>query len=288
MEEKDDKTKLKKISRKKLRPSLVKVKKLRPILVKKEPYKRIKVGPQKISKNLVEERIPSGIRNLDPLIEGGIEKNSVNLLVGSSGTGKSIFSVQFLLEGIKNNENCLYITFEEKKKEVYMNMRDFGWDLEKLESQEKFLFLEYTPKKIKTMLDEGGGIIESIIFDKKIKRIVIDSISSFELLFDDGLKKRESSLSLFNLLRKWNCTSLLTYEGEALKGKEDVSKTLEFETDSIILLYFIRTNKERERFIEILKMRGTKHSRRIYPFSIEKRGIVISKHPCSKEIEKYI
>ena len=146
------------------------------------------------------------------------------------------------------------------------------------------IFLEYTPEKVNSMLEEGGGSIESIVIKEKIKRLVIDSITSFELLFDDDLKKREAALSLFNMLRKWGCTSLLTYEGDSLKDKAVASRTLEFESDSIILLYFIRTKNQRDRFLEVLKMRGTEHSRKIYAFSMDKHGIVLSKKPCSENI----
>lgn len=221
-----------------------------------------------------EIRVASGIKNLDRLIEGGFEKNSINLIVGDSGSGKSIFAVQFLIEGIKNKEKCLYITFEEQKEEFYKNMLDFGWDLKKLEEEGKFIFLEYTPEKVKTMLEEGGGTIESIILTKKVNRIVIDSITSFALLFEDDLKKREAALDLFHMLRKWECTSLLTYEEEP-EDKKTTSKTLEFESDSIISIYFKRIGKERERYIEIIKMRGTKHSRGIYALEIGKSGISI-------------
>lgn len=237
-----------------------------------------KRGRLDVIKEIVE-RVPTGIKNFDCLIEGGFEKNSINLLVGGSGSGKTILAVQFLIEGIKKGENCLYVTFEEKKEEFYNNMLEFGWNLKEIEKKGKFVFLEYMPEKVKTMLEEGGGIIESIILEKKIKRIVIDSITSFELLFEEEIEKREAALSLFHMLRKWNCTSLLTYEGDPSREKKADSRTLEFEADSIILLYFVREKKERKRYIEVLKMRGTKHSREIYPFSIEKSGIVIGTKP---------
>ncbi len=178
----------------------------------------------------------------------------------------------------------MYITFEEKKQEFYSNMLKFGWNLEQYEKQGKFVFLEYTPEKVKTMLEEGGGTIESIVLRKKVTRIVIDSITSFELLFEKDLKKREAALALFSMLRKWNSTTILTYEGDPFKDKKSTPRTLEFESDSIILFYFLRTKKDRERYIEILKMRGTRHSRRVYPFSIEKTGIMISKKPTSTKI----
>ena len=263
------------------RSPLIMVKKKKSKVIKKKTKKSsIKL---KINKN-DRERVPTGIPNFDGLIQGGFEKNSTNLIVGNSGSGKSIFSMQFLIEGIKKGENCLYITFEEKKKVFFVNMKEFGWDLKKLEQTGKFTFLEYTPEKVRTMLEEGGGAIESVVLRKKIKRIIIDSITSFELLFEKDLKKREASLTLFSMLRKWDCTSLLTYEGDPFIDRKASSHTLEFESDSIILLYFQRAKNQRERYIEVLKMRGTRHSRKIYPFSVEKQGIIIGKKAISGKI----
>jgi len=232
-----------------------------------------------------QERVATGIKNFDSLIEGGFEKNSTNLIVGSSGSGKTIFAVEFLIEGMKKGENCMYITFEEGKEEFYSNMLDFGWDLTKYEKEEKFFFLEYTPEKVRTMLEEGGGTIESVVLTKKIKRIVIDSITSFELLFEKELEKRESALSLFNMLSKWDCTALLTYEGTPAPEKKVTSRVLDFESDSIILLYFIREKKQRNRYLEVLKMRGTKHSLSIFPFTIEKEGIAVSEKTYEGELK---
>lgn len=223
------------------------------------------------------ERIAIGIPNFDKLIQGGFKKDSINLIVGSSGSGKSILATQFLVEGVSKGENCLYITFEEKKSVFFSNMKELGWNLEKLEKEGKFTFVEYTPEKVKTMLEEGGGIIENIVLEKKVSRIVIDSITSFELLFEKDIKKRAAALELFNLLRKWTCTSLLTYQSNPLDEYSPSSKTLEFESDSIIILYFRRGEKTRERFIEVLKMRGTDHSKEIYPLNIGKKIEIATK-----------
>jgi len=230
----------------------------------------------KVKKTKKEDKVSTGVENLDNISEGGFEKNSVNLLVGGSGSGKSIFAAQFLVEGIKRGENVLYVTFEEKKEEFFENMAEIGWDFEKSEREGKLVFLEYSPEKVRTMLEEGGGTIESTILSKKITRVVIDSITSFELLFNEDVEKRSVVLELFNMLRKWNCTSLLTYEQDLSRDKKISSKILEFESDSIIMLYFIREEDERERYIEVYKMRGTKHSTKLYPFEITDKGIVIS------------
>jgi KaiC/GvpD/RAD55 family RecA-like ATPase len=222
-------------------------------------------------------KIMSGIPGFDKLCNKGFTKNTTNIIVGGSGSGKTIFAAQSMLDGIKKGEPCLYITFEEKKEQFYSNMRNFGWDLEKYEKKGLFNFLEYTPEKVKVMLEEGGGIIESIVLNKKISRVVIDSISSFTLLFKNEIEKRASSLELFNLLRRWEVTTILTLEEDPMEELNPDAKAIQFEADSIINLYFIRKKKSRSRYLEILKMRGTKHSRDIYHFEIGKKGINIGK-----------
>lgn len=233
----------------------------------------------KKSSKSVDKIMPTGIANLDRLIEGGFRENSTNLVVGGSGSGKSIFVTQFLVDGMKKGESSLYVTFEEEKPEFYRNMKKLGWDLEAYEEKGLFTFLEYTPEKVKTMLEEGGGAIENVILKRKVTRIVIDSISSFALLFENELEKREAALTLFKMISKWNCTSLLTLEEDPTKEEPLSTKSIEFESDSIIFLYFLRNRKERERYIEIIKMRGTNHSRSTYKFKISGSGIIIDKKP---------
>ncbi len=240
--------------------------------------KLIKVKSKKRMSKIFSERISSGIENFDKLMEGGFIKYSTNTLVGGSGSGKTILATQFLIEGLKRGEKCLYITFEEKKEQFYSNMLKFNWDLATYENKGSFIFLEYSPAKVKTMLEEGGGAIEAIILDKKVSRLVIDSITSFALLFRDELSKREAALALFNTIKRWSCTSLLTLEQDPTEIREAASKSLEFESDSIILLYFVREKRKRERYLEVLKMRGTNHSKEIYKLSIDKAGIAVDRN----------
>ncbi len=234
------------------------------------------------------ERVSTGIKNLDKIIEGGVKKNSTNLLVGGSGNGKSIFATQFLMEGVRRGEEVLYVSFEEKKEEFFANMLELGWDLKKVEEEGKFFFLSYTPEKIRTMLEEGGGDIETLILTKKIKRIAIDSITAFAMLFDQDVEMREKALALFSLLRSWTCTSLLIYERDPLVDKRRSSRILEFEADSLILLYFVRIKKKRERFLEVYKMRGTNHSTNIFPYKIcRKTGISVSTKAYPKNLDNF-
>ena len=225
-------------------------------------------------------RVSSGISKLDTLLQGGFQKNSINLVAGTAGSGKSIFAIQFLVEGFKKGESGIYITFEEKKEKVYESMLEFGWDLAKYEKEGKFSFLEYTPEQVKKVLVEGGGIIEHIIEKMKAKRLVIDSITSFVLLYEDELTKKEAALALFELINKWDCTAVLTSQGNV--ADESVTAAMEFEVDGIIFLYHRKQKGVRNRALEVIKMRGTKIPDKTFPFDITKEGIEVD---TSKTVE---
>lgn len=227
-------------------------------------------------KKIKFERVPTHIPGFDKLVDGGFKKSSINLIIGGAGSGKTIFSVAYLVNGIlKHKEPGMYITFEEKKEELYENMSEFGWDLAKLEKEKMFIFLEYSPERVKRLLVEGGGLIENIITKYKIKRLVIDSITSFVLLYQDELMKKEASLSLFSLLRSWDCTTLLTSEKYIVNMEKVESGGLEFEVDSIMLMYHVKERGMRKRAIEVLKMRGTKHEVKTLKMDINDNGVVV-------------
>lgn len=221
------------------------------------------------------ERVPLGIPELDRLIEGGLKSQSVNLVSGGAGSGKTIMAMQYLVEGIRKGEAGIYITFEETKKRIYEDMLRFGWDLPKHEKTGMFNFLEYTPEQVKKLLVEGGGIIESLIEKSKAKRLVIDSITSFALLYEEELAKKEASLTLFKLIDKWGCTGLLTSQDKPWTTG-GLSTALDFEVDGIIILYHIKQKGIRKRGLEIVKMRGTRTPEKTFSMQITDKGIRIN------------
>ena len=219
-------------------------------------------------------RVSSGIPGFDDLIDGGFKQGSINLVAGDPGTGKTIFGIQFLVAGMLQGEATVYITFEEKRQKLYEDMLSLGWDLLAFERKGLFSFLEYSPEQGKKLLVEGGGTIEALIQKNKCKRLVIDSISSFTLLYQDELTQKEASLALFELINTWHCTAVLTSQNTQI-DQETVSAALEFEVDSIIILYHLKVAGVRKRAIEILKMRGTKHPDKTLLLQISPRGLEV-------------
>ena len=223
------------------------------------------------------KRTASGIEGLDGLIEGGFEEGSAVLLVGSAGTGKTIFGLQFLYNGAKNlGEPGIFVSFEEGRDSLFRHCSSFDFDLEGMESRGLLKILEYKPHEVEKFIEAGGSQIRDTIKEMKAKRLVIDSITAYGLLFKDEYQKREQLLELFEDLRKWGCTSLIVSElppavAEVKEG------SVGFLTDAIISLYYAKQHDTGERVhsLEILKMRGTRHTDKLLAVRFEKSGIVV-------------
>ncbi|MFT4326849.1 MAG: RAD55 family ATPase, partial [Candidatus Woesearchaeota archaeon] len=200
---------------------------------------------------------------------------SINLLGGGPGSGKTIFGMQYLVNGTREfNENGVYITFEQDQDEIERLFDEMGWDLEELEKQKKVIILRIDPEQIHKLLEAGGGTLRDSIEGINAKRVVIDSISDFLLLYKTDLDKRTAVTDLFNLLAKMKVTSLIISEQETDPLKH-VTSIIEYQVDGVILLYNERIGHVRQRALEIFKMRGTKHAGRILPMVISNNGVSI-------------
>jgi circadian clock protein KaiC len=219
------------------------------------------------------ERIPSGIPGLDPLIEGGFIKGSTILISGSAGTGKTIFCAQFLMEGLKKGETCMYITLEEKPEDIIGDVKRFGWDMQKYIDERK-LFLEFQdPFQI---TDITSPLLDKIQ-QHKIQRVAIDSTAVFELYYKEPAEIRKQLFKLLTGLKGIGVTSVLTSElPEEYKtlGKFGVE---EFVVDGVILLHYLGIGEKNYGSIQIRKMRRTNHEKDVSPMEITDKGITIKK-----------
>ncbi|MEM2974763.1 MAG: ATPase domain-containing protein [Candidatus Micrarchaeia archaeon] len=225
------------------------------------------------------DRVPTGIPGLDGMMEGGFSQGNVVLVAGTAGTGKSILATQFLVNGaLKHGEVGVLITFEEKKRQIFRNMRRFGWDLDDLEKKKQLFVFEYAPHEVDKFINEGGSI-EGVIRDYKVKRLVFDSITSFAALYETEASRRQAIIRLLDILRRWNCTTILpseasvTDEGEGTQVQARFG--VEYLADALLVIYAVRKGDIREMALEIVKMRGTDHSKKLAPMKITKEGIVL-------------
>ncbi|MCD6477441.1 MAG: AAA family ATPase [Candidatus Aenigmarchaeota archaeon] len=215
------------------------------------------------------ERIKTGIPGLDKLIDGGFVKGSSILVSGSAGTGKTIFCCQFLWEGLKNGENCMYITFEELPEEIKADAAVFGWDFEKYEKSGKLIISYRDPFQTTDVTTR----LENEIKQSKVTRVVIDSTSLLGMYFKDAHDIRRELYKLVKALKTSGATSVLTAEIPQEDGKISRFGVEEYVVDGVIVLNFILMGPESGRSLVIRKMRRTKHNEEIHPIKIDKNGL---------------
>ena len=235
--------------------------------------------PKEQASGMKPVRMPTGIPGFDGMVQGGLERGSINVLAGEAGTGKSIMSLQFLYNGVtKYNETSLYITFEEKKKPIMEHMKQFGWEIADLERKKRFFVFEYTPQEVERFIKDGGTI-EKVIRDNGVDRLVFDSITSFAVLHETEQKRREAIVKLMDLLKRWGCTTILPSEAAMLdssgSGEVRAKFGIEYLADSLFSIYSVRKGDIREMALEVIKMRGTAHSKKLAPLKITNEGAVL-------------
>jgi len=220
------------------------------------------------------ERIKSGIPGLDALLGGGFLEGSINTISGDAGTGKTVFGVQFLVNGaVKYGEPGMYISFDEHKQTLFQNMLTFGWDLEKLEREKQMVTIQYPPYEIDQFASQEG-VIHDLIDKLEVQRLVIDPITPVALLYESEHERRQGLLKIIERLRNWGCTTLMMSEavGEITPRAK---YGIDFLSDSLLHLYYNKTKTGRERAVEVIKMRGSAHESRVVPFRITSKGIVV-------------
>jgi KaiC/GvpD/RAD55 family RecA-like ATPase len=228
-------------------------------------------------------RMPTGIEGLDRMLRGGLLEGRSILLSGPCGSGKSTLAMQFLYNGaVRYHEPSLYITLEETKKKFYEDMATFGMNLHEAEKTGRFAFIggpianinsymEKVDANVKNLVQE----IEEVVKEKKIKRVVIDSINLLTMLSKNDEERRKALAMISNSLSSLGCTSLLI--SETKEGSMDLSRygIEEFVVDGVIVLYLVRQGSKFVPGITVRKMRGTNHDKEIRFYQITDQGIVV-------------
>ena len=241
---------------------------------------------QKAEKKITEKPVPTGIPGLDSMLGGGYEKGAIIIVTGGPGTGKSTVGLQFLYHGATDyGENGMYITFEEQKETILRHTGKFGWDFASLERDKKLVFIEYPPHEVDRFLSEGG-IIEDMIHEYRIKRIVIDSMTTFLALYDSDYRRRQAFLKMMETLRKWGCTAVLTCEGDVTPdGELHTHFGIEFLSDGLLAMHSLHKGEVVDIAMEIVKMRGIAYAHRLVPVRFTASGIAAypAQHVFAKE-----
>jgi len=222
-------------------------------------------------------RVRTGIEGLDEMLQGGLPENHIALVMGSFGTGKTTFGLQFLMEGLRNGESCIFISLEEDKESVTSNAASFGWDLQQAIDKKKLGLFKLEPGDAKTTITRIKSELPKFIKSFGAKRVVLDSVSLLNMMFSDDNDRRANLFNLGQLLKSTGATTILTAEVKDDNPRSSRDGLSEYTADGVLLLQ-AEENKESgevQLTIRILKMRRTGHSRRVKPYSITDKGITV-------------
>lgn len=236
------------------------------------------------------KRIPSGIDGLDKMLNGGLPSGRCILVCGGPGSGKTIFSMQFLYHGaIRFDEPGLYVSLDENTSQLKEEMAGFGWDIKKLEKKGDLVIVDASPiRRIPGRVKIGDlsigkrdlSLVSLIEIIKKkadrinAKRVVIDPITAMMFQYHEVSEGRTAILDLFEALTKLGTTNLITTELRSVTLEREI-RTEEFLAHGVIVLHVFVSDREIVRGIQVEKMRGIAHDNQIRPYKITENGIEV-------------
>lgn len=243
------------------------------------------------------ERVSTGIKGFDELIEGGFPKKSSILISGSPGTGKTIMGLEYIYNGAKNyNETGMFISFEQNPNDLKEQCKQLGFDIEKYEKEQKIIFVCLAANLIDK--ETSTDIIQEIK-DRKINRIVLDSLSALlinaplyltknnpqiQTILNDPLMNKLMNLDdikknfIYKFIKELkiaNSTSILLTEVDEHSTNLSSDGISEFVCDGVIKINFENLGGDFSRSLIVKKMRMTKNSEDVHPIEITNNGIVI-------------
>ena len=225
------------------------------------------------------EKVPTGIQGFDDITGGGLPKGRPTLVCGGPGCGKTLFALEFLIQGALRGEPGVFVTFEETQADLVANVRSLGYDLDDLIRRRR-LHVEYVRVERSEIEETGEYDLEGLFIrldyalkSTRARRIVLDTIESlFAGLRNDGVLRAEIR-RLFAWLKERGITAVITGE----RGVDTLTRQglEEYVSDCVVMLDHRVVDQISTRRLRVVKYRGTSHGTNEYPFLIDRRGIAV-------------
>jgi circadian clock protein KaiC len=220
-------------------------------------------------------RISSGNDVLDVMCGGGFFRDSIILVSGATGTGKTLTVTSFVAGGAKNDERCLLFAFEESREQLIRNANGWGMDFEHMEREGLLKLVCEYPET--ASLEDRLIQMKDTINAFRPHRIAVDSLSALERVATTRAF-REFVIGLTSYIKHQETAGLFTATTPTLMGGTSVTEAhISTLTDSIILLRYVEIYGEMRRGLTVLKMRGSQHDKDIREFTIDHQGMHIGR-----------
>lgn len=222
------------------------------------------------------ERVNVGIAGLDDMLGGGLIPKSICAIIGTYGTGKTTFSLEFVWDGLKKGEHVIYISLEEREERIIRYMKLKGWDVTPYLNKALFV-IRLDPTDFNLANNRIKNELPSLISEVGASRVVIDPISLFEDLFQTNSERRQEMFRFIEGLRDKPCTLMLTSETDKENVFASRHSLIEYLADTVILLRYIRPSDltDVHLALEVVKMRMSTHSREIKPYEIMQDQVMV-------------
>ncbi|MEM3004894.1 MAG: ATPase domain-containing protein [Candidatus Bathyarchaeia archaeon] len=235
------------------------------------------------------ERVSSGIPGLDDMLSGGIPRGRVVLVVGGPGTGKTILCSQFLISGIRDQDEAgLFVTLDESREHIVREMASFGWNIPEYEKMGKWIFTDLSPismastgaKPARQTIGKKEFSLESVLDSirtvarSRAKRIVLDTVTSLAFQYPDLVQRRSVLLEFIETLSSTGATSIMTTELRT-SGLERSVQLEEYLAHGVVVLQTLQVGKSITRVLQVEKMRETPIDTQMRPYRITENGIEV-------------
>jgi KaiC domain protein len=223
------------------------------------------------------EKVKTGLDGLDEMLFGGIPRGSTVVVMGSFGTGKTTFGLQFLNQGLAEGEKGIYISLEEDRESILADAEAHGWDLRTKLNEKQLEIVKLEPNDAKVTIQRIKSELPDFIKKFGASRIVIDSVSLLNLLFDTDHDRRTNLFNLSQMVKKTGATLIMTAEVKDDNPFASRDGLIEYVADGVISLRYLEMQSRNELMLSlrIIKMRRTEHSRKITPYSITNKGLEV-------------
>jgi len=256
------------------------------ILEQRAPIKHVVDTLKEKEAKKKEGFVQTGVTGFDGLFEHGIPKGSAVLVAGGAGSGKTIFCLQLLNYHASKGEKCFYMSFEESEEKLIKHMKEFGWNAEKLIKDNMLKIKRMSPfeitRSVEGMLEKEKGEllidIDPVLlpegFDPDF--VILDSLTAVASAFYGREETYRIYIEqLFRFFEKMGANSFLITETKQIPDIFSTTGVEEFLADGVIVMYNLKRGDIRENAVEVLKMRGEKHQKKIVAMQITGEGIVV-------------